>query len=135
MRELVPVDEFVDWPHVLGQIARVIGRDAALKLAGAVGGIDNVRIPNRPTNSHAWTHHLERHEWEAICRNFGGKTINLPRGAFVKLAKAEIIRLAEQGALNHRQIALRVHVTERYVRRILGRQPEIVDPRQQKLFG
>jgi len=132
----VSEDELASWPTVLADIARVIGRESALKLGAKFGGLDHVRIPQRPTETHLWASVLTREEWEAIVERFGGQYIDLPRGTYIALRKAEIIHLAQMGGLTHRQIALRVHVGERYVRRVLTTEdvPAHEDPRQTKLF-
>lgn len=130
-------DPYVTWPDTLARIARIVGSDAALRLARAVGGLERVRIPLEPT-SHPWSRVLTETEWSAVVAQLGGERVDLPRGTYIRLAKVEILRLAEEGRLSHREIALRCHVTERHVRRIvadLGFRRVRVDERQIPLFG
>jgi Mor family transcriptional regulator len=77
-------------------------------------------------------------EWARAVAAFGGEMVDLPTGRYMyRLLKAEIIELAEKGS-THREIAIQVRCSERYVRRVLHdvdlpqRGPR-VDARQTKL--
>lgn len=128
-------DDLAQWPNTLRDLALLVGRDATLRLAHVCGGLDRVYIPRVPTSSHAWKSVLGDEAWSRVVDAYGGQRLDLPRGCFLNVRKREIITLAEQG-VPHRQIALQVHVTERYVRGVLQgmqiRRGE--DPRQCRLF-
>ena len=131
-----PADDYATWPDTLVRLAKVIGRDATLQLANTVGGLDRVFIPRTTTTSHMWSRVLTAEQWAAVVAAFGGERIDLPRGSHICLAKVEIFRLAEEGKLSYREIALAVHCTERHVRRILSGMniPKAPDTRQTRLF-
>lgn len=127
-------DPYVTWPTMLARVARIVGRDAALRLARAVGGLERVRIPLEPT-PHPWSRVLTEAEWHAVVAQLGGERVDLPRGVYIQLAKVRILELAEAGELSHREIALRCHVTERHVRRIVADLPFRHVPRDRRQLG
>lgn len=121
------------WPDTLRELADIIGPETALRLAYHYGGLERVYIPREPTANHPWTQILSPTQWQKVVHAWGGQRIDLPRGTYIQVAKRQIIALAEQG-VSHRQISLRVRISERHVRRVLqGLRFEAVDPRQTKL--
>lgn len=128
-------DDLSDWPNILRRLVGILGKADTLKLASVVGGVDRIYIPREPTQSHLWRRVLGDEQWRAVVAELGGEHVALPRGVFIQLRKREILELAEQG-VPHREIALRVHVGQRYVRRVLHGLPiaKADDPRQGKLF-
>lgn len=127
------------WPESLRQLAEVIGPERALELAEAVGGLDNVYVPRKPTSTHVWSRYLTPEEWARVTELLGGVHMRVPRHFLDGLRKTEILTLAEQGH-STREIALRTKVGERYVRRVIEgmRFPKLPrvkgDPRQRALF-
>ena len=111
--------EYQDWPQMLGCIAELIGPELALTLARECGGIEKVYIPRKPNPEHLWVIAIGPKAFRVLAKVYGGEYVSLPRGHYVTLQKRRIIELAQTG-LNRRQIALRCHVTERYVRRTLA---------------
>ena len=122
------------WPTTLQRLVAVIGKEQTLKLAKTVGGLERVMIPKSPLQAHMWRDVLGAEDWARVVATFAGERLDLPRACFLSVKKWAILDLASEG-LAHRQIALRAHCTERYVRMVLEGQPKIVDDRQQKLFG
>lgn len=123
--------------ETLRRLAELIGRELTLKLVYECGGI-GIYIPREPRASHAWARSIGPEAWAKVVAAFGGDRIDLPVGRYMyRLAKQEIIELAEQG-ISHREIASRVRTSERYVRRVLHDldipKPSVrVDERQTKL--
>lgn len=125
--------DFDAWPDTLRELASLIGPETTLRLASRFGGLERVYVPKEATDNHPWTQVLSPVQWQKVITAWGGQRIDLPRGTYVTLAKRQILALAEQG-IPHRQIAQRVHTTERHVRRVLqGLHITAVDPRQTKL--
>lgn len=127
-------EEMKAWPTTLVRLVAIIGKEQTLKLAKAVGGLERVMIPRSPNQAHMWKDVLGERDWKCVVEAFSGERIDLPRGVFLSIKKWTVLDLATEG-LAHRQIALRAHCTERYVRMVLQGQPKPVDDRQQKLFG
>lgn len=118
------------WPDGLSRIAKVVGEPATLALVQEYGGTKGVYIPRKPSWSHPWARVLGRERWPLLCQAFGGQQLELPRGAFLHLAKVRILELGDQG-LTNKQIALRVGCTMRYVSQVLNMAQ---NDRQMKLF-
>lgn len=122
------------WPDLLRELAGLIGPETALRLANACGGLERQYVPRDADADHPWSKVLSPEQWQRVVAAWGGQRVDLPRGTFIRLAKREIMALAEQG-VPHRQIAQRVRTTERHVRRVLQglnfRRP--ADPRQTTL--
>lgn len=127
-------DEYSGWPETLREVAEVIGREPALKLASECGGID-IYVPSEPeTPRHIWYVSVGAEAFAKLARVFGGQRVQLPRGVYVDAARPRILELAAKG-MTKRRIALTLKVTERYVRMVLaGRADAVVDDRQGKLF-
>lgn len=107
------------WPDVLRRIAELVGDELALELAAREGGLDNFYIPRVADPTHPWAEIVGAEAWAKIVGEYGGERISLPRGMYRDLKKVAILELGEQG-LSHREIARRVRVGERYVRRVMG---------------
>ncbi len=113
-------DPFADWPDLLRELAQAIGAERALELARRFGGQDYVYVPEdaaKTRTTHAWCQVLTGDEWDAVVGLWGGSRITLPRGTFASGSKRRILELLEQGVAK-RQIAVRVGVTQRHVRRV-----------------
>lgn len=125
--------EMSSLPPMLQRLAELIGTDKTLLLADSFGGLERLYIPHEATTGHLWCSVLTVGEWQKVVAAMGGERVDLPRGVFVELKKVAINELADKG-MRHRQIALRVRCSERYVRGVLKGMPTPDDDRQVKLF-
>jgi len=107
-------DSTRSWPVGLRRLAIVIGPAAAVKLAEVLGGTENIYIPKTARIDHLLTSVIGLDRLEDLCSAFGGERIEIPRGTFKDLKKAQII----DAEGSNRDVALRLRVTQRYVRRV-----------------
>lgn len=139
-----PVVDLTDWPENLRKLAALIGVCATRELAAECGGLDNVYIPRTASKGHPWRAVIGDEAWAKVVAEYGGQHLDLPLGTFigVETKKTAIHALASQGHPN-REIARQLHVSERYVRRVVNdvkgitpsRQRSVADPKQLPLFG
>ena len=108
------IDDIHSWPIGLRRLAEVIGPAAAVRLAEALGGAENVYIPKKARIDHPITAIIGLDRMEALCAEIGGSPIDIPRGTFRDLKKIKIM----DASGSHRAVALRLRVTQRYVRRV-----------------
>jgi len=111
-----------DWPDQLVTLANIIGNELTLKLVEKFGGVEKYYIPKLKRQRayyHPWVDIIGKDPWVKLCKTLGGQKICLPRGCHLTLKKRLILELAEDKALSHRTIALRVGATETYVRMVL----------------
>jgi hypothetical protein len=108
-------------PPLLNEIAELIGREAALKLAGAVGGT-RIFIPKRKIPNHWLIKLLGQDAADTLAERFGGTRFDFPLGphATQNNMRARIVALNDL-KLSVNEIALSLHVTERTVWRHLSR--------------
>ena len=93
-----PDEDDCSWlPGILADIARVIGVDAALKIAHVKGG-GRTSFPQRVTDDHWLVDLIGREKAQALCANFGskGEIIQIPRG-LNQLHKRRFYELRAQG--------------------------------------
>lgn len=129
------------WPDVLRTLAGLIGPEATLHLADKLGGLRDTYIPKDGDRPHPWREVIGDEAWRRIVGHYGGQRVHLSRGARINLKKKEVLELSDQG-MSWTQIAMKLRVTERYVRRILqsigkanpGARKPREDPRQRNLF-
>ncbi len=100
------------------QICAVVGKDAALKLCRAYGGISHY-VPQRPRPDHPWAGLIGLEAWERLCAHYGGTRLTLPKGEY-RLKRERVLDLLREGHLSVRQIAQEAGVTERYVSKLRG---------------
>lgn len=125
-------------PGVLGDIARVAGEEAALKIAHAVGGTE-AYIPPIPANDH-WLCELvgielAREIADHLTCGVSGMRLELPSGprGFMKQAAAQVDRMLAQGR-SERDIALATGYTIRGVRQRRAKLNLPQDSRQGNLY-
>jgi hypothetical protein len=121
-----------EWPDSLVAIARVAGSEAALQLCDHSGGLSRIYVPKKPRVDHPWAQLIGLEAHAAICKEFGGQQIELPRFRYRGLKKKAILELCDTG-ISNREIARRTRSTERYVTQVLADVRN--SKRQLKLFG
>lgn len=121
-------DQTNTWPVGLRRLAEVIGPAAAVRLADVFGGAEKVYIPKKARIDHDFTAIIGLDRMEALCAEFGGELIEIPRGVFRDLKKTQIM----DADGSNREVALRLKVTQRYVRRIRS---QVRDDDQPDLFS
>ena len=97
-------------PGVLAEIEAIAGRAAALELSLALGGCDlyvRRQMPVPPELAGT----IAGDRWAAIARRFGGETLHIP------LARRALVRHLTARGLDTTQIARRLRITQRTVRR------------------
>ena len=100
----------------MGELALLIGRDAADILCRAKGGV-GFYVPVSPDTSAAeeLRRLVGRTALAALCDAYGGLTVTVPNKRRGEPLKADIMTLLDRG-VSAREIARRTGVTERYVR-------------------
>lgn len=89
-------------------------------------------VPERPYTGHELEKLLGMHALAALCGEYGGMKIDLPRDAPVQVKKKNIIALLQQGE-SLCKIAMTLGVTRRYVQVVkASMRPQ--KTRQLKLF-
>lgn len=121
------VEQTHTWPVGLRRLAEVIGPAAAVRLADTFGGIERVYIPKTVKIDHDFVGIIGLDLMEDLCGEFGGEHIDIPRGVFKDLKKTQIL----DASGSHREVALRLGVSQRYVRQVRS---FVRDERQTDLF-
>jgi len=107
------------WPKGLREIAQVIGEEAALILAGEIGGV-SFYVPETPKEGHWLVDLIGLDVMGELCAVYGKDYITIPQGAFLDDKKGQIKRLWNTGDHSKRQIAIKTKSTERYVRLVIN---------------
>lgn len=132
-----------EWPELLRSLVKLIGERLTRELAAKCGGIAATYIPTKINPKHDWAKVLGEEAWAKVVETYGGQRLELPMGARLGVPmKRRILELAAAG-LSNREIARKLHVGERWVRRVVNdvdgiaptRQRGLPDPRQLGLFG
>jgi len=116
-------------PGRVAELADVIGLRAALTLVELRGGT-RLAVPKKPAPGHWLVEHIGLDALTALCRYYGGETIEIDRCAAALRAglEARIVRDYQDGASNS-QLARRYGYTERGIRklrrRIESREPSL----------
>lgn len=115
----------------LADVADILGEDVAQELFNKLPGIE-FKVPMQ-FSIHNPLAHIDREIAERIIAEFPGDKFYIP----VKIEPTDkIIRIREQvkAGKSPREVALNVHVTERYVRKVMAdhgiKKPRQVDPNQ-----
>lgn len=138
---MTPEEETATWPYWLRKFAQIIGPERTRELAARYGGLDAVYLPKLRFRRHLWLGVLTEQELAALGTRHGGQYIAIPQQIERESGKKQkILELVGQG-LSDREIAMRVHATQRTVRRVRTdagvpscRAREKVDPRQTRMF-
>ncbi|QQM29066.1 hypothetical protein JET14_12025 [Martelella lutilitoris] len=108
-------------PQSIEEIADTIGVRLALKLVQTFGG-QEVKFPVKPHDRHPVILALGKEDGLRICDYMGGQRFSVPHCRPRRNAKADIERLEAQG-LTRGQIARRLGLTERWVRKMANDPP------------
>lgn len=102
-------------------LAPVLPAATLLRLIQVLPGA-SVKVPAKPNSENRLARALSLDEFAALCRQAKGCTLEIPLGWSLKvgLRHREIARLAAQGH-SRREIAERMGITQRQVRRVLNR--------------
>lgn len=101
-----------------------------MRLAEVYGGTDSNYIPKRARRDHPFVQIIGLDKMELLCREFGPGKIDIPRGTFRDLKKAQIMETDGSS----REVALGIGCTERYVRMVRNTvepaagQPSLFEP-------
>lgn len=112
-------------PAMLLELAEIVGRENAMKVASAAGGTRvYIPLPSRLNNDHRLVACVGRHNAEKIATHFatrGGIHINIPRmgGAYSELRRtvARRVQDLDDEGKSSREIALIVGISQRSVHR------------------
>lgn len=106
------------WPAVHRVLAGLIGEELTVRLVSKRGGLGDAYIPVDVSRQHPWREIVGERAWARIVQHYAGQRVHLSKGARHSLTKVRMVELADEG-LSWLQIAMRLRVTERYVRRML----------------
>ncbi len=107
------------WPKGLREIAQVIGEEATLILAGAIGGV-SFYVPDSPKDKHWLVDLIGIDGMSKLCAVYGREYITIPQGAYLDDKKGQIKKLWQTRKYSKRQIAIQTGSTERYVRLVIN---------------
>lgn len=108
-------------PESIEMIAETIGVRLALKLVQTFGGLE-VSFPARPHDTHPVIIALGKEDGYAICDYMAGSAMSVPHCKPPRNAKAAIAKLEAEG-LSRAEIARRLGLTQRHVRRMANSPP------------
>lgn len=104
----------------MGELARVIGEEMALRLVGAIGGT-RVFVPRRLKEHHKLVGIVGLEGAQKLSRELGGETITVPREVgLMRAARNRAIVQAYDSGVGVRELALRHQLTERQIYAILN---------------
>ncbi|PYE87522.1 helix-turn-helix domain-containing protein [Phyllobacterium leguminum] len=108
-------------PASIEMIADTIGVRLALKIVQVYGG-QEIKFPKNPHDQHPVILALGKEDGYAICNYMGGNLLSVPHCRPPRSARAEIKRLEAIG-LSRREIARRLGITQRWVRKAANGPP------------
>jgi hypothetical protein len=101
-------------PALLLEIAQVIGEDAACQLAAELGGT-RVYVAKTPTEGSLLVDAIGADAARRLAVHYGGEHLLVPN------AKQQLVAWLNRRGCSNQEIARRLHMNERSVRRILDR--------------
>jgi len=122
--------EEITLPDSIQEIAETIGLRLALRIVQEFGGMD-VEFPARPHDEHPIIAALGKDDGYAICEYMNGQSFSVPVCKVPRNWRAEIKRLEAEG-LSRGEIARRLGITQRWVRKVANAPPPT--PKQMNLF-
>lgn len=120
-------------PGILQEMADLIGLPATLKLAQHYGGV-RLYVPKTLPEDHVLIDIVGEAAARKLVEQYGGLVhFDIPKAQAVSVALRNSKIRAEWPALSQRQLALKYHLTERQVRKILAMEQQD-ESRQMGLF-
>lgn len=114
--ELRPVTNY--WPAWSKEAAKLVGHDVVAKIMEHLGGTE-IYIPQYRVRGSALSRIIGIEATMALAEEFGGLTINVPKGDIAKItARNRIIAQERQAGETTVALALKYRLTERQVRNI-----------------
>ena len=104
------------------ELSAMIGADAARTLSVARGGVP-FYVPKEADSRHLLARIVGVRGLISLSAEFGGEYITVPNGRKADPYKPAVLRALEKGE-SHADIALRLGVTERYVRALAASMPQ-----------
>lgn len=117
-------------PTSIQEMAETIGLRLALRVVQEFGGRD-VEFPARPHDGHPVIIALGKEDGYAVCNYIGGGAFSVPRCHVPRNWRGEIAKLEAEG-LSRGEIAQRLGITQRWVRKVANAPPPKTS--QMKLF-
>jgi hypothetical protein len=111
------MEQRVELPGVLGDIARLTAVEVAVAVAKTWGGT-RLYLPHEPRPDHALAKLVGVRVARLICRQLGGRRHDIP-SAKPALRWAEARRLRKEENLSHAEIALRLGITMGHARSLV----------------
>ncbi|MCJ7996082.1 helix-turn-helix domain-containing protein [Rhizobium cremeum] len=108
-------------PAAIEEIAETIGVRLALRIVQTYGGLE-IKFPKHPHDDHPVILALGKEDGYAICKYMGGSFLSVPHCRPPRNARAAIARLEAEG-LSRGEIARRLGLTQRHVRRMANAPP------------
>lgn len=108
-------------PDSIREMAETIGLRLALRVVQEFGGRD-IDFPARPHDLHPVIVALGKEDGYAICKYMSGSSMSVPVCRTPRNWRAEIKRLEEEG-LSRGEIARRLGITQRWVRKVANAPP------------
>ena len=108
-------------PPAIREIAETIGLRLTLRIVQEFGGRD-IKFPVRPDDAHHVIVALGKEDGYEICKYMGGQALSVPLCKVPRNWRAEIARL-EAAGLSRGEIARRLGITQRWVRKVANAPP------------
>lgn len=125
------MSDYQTLPSSIEEIAETIGVRLALKIVQVYGGSE-AYFPKKPNDDHPVIQALGKEDGYAICKYMGGSVLSVPHCKPPRNALSAIRRLEAEG-LSRSEIARRLGITQRHVRRVANGPPPT--PNQFDLFA
>lgn len=109
-------------PASIREMAETIGLRLALRVVQEFGGRD-VDFPARPHDGHPIIVALGKEDGYEVCKYMSGSSMSVPLCRIPRNWRSEIVRLEAEG-LSRGEIARRLGVTQRWVRKVANAPPK-----------
>ena len=100
----------------LHDLHQLLGQEAVSALVQRWGGV-RLYVPTKFRPDHPIAQCISQQHFRTLVDHYGGETLSIPRHVQAPIKKSAIIDLLDR-SLSHRQIALKVGVSQRYVEKV-----------------